>query len=270
MGTSASSNGPGPGVSFDPPWLDDINSGEKETPGIENTENDKLNQNSIIAPKARFGNARRALGDYVRSGSRNALRKSLGHYSKTGMGGAKNISRRMRSSVRIASNMFNTFQALRNGDEFELGRTLSELKQRGADAAQIVDAIVKYVCPTGGSLDEALSRRSASVALTEFLSKNPYADFLQLSEDEIWKLTSSYLGIEVFHRIQTDIGQAFEKADIPYPERIERMNEMREFIQVEISTQMNKIRSTNDQKINIEKLFSQTIRNTFETYEVEI
>ena len=45
MGTSASSKGPGAGVSFDPPWLDDI-----DVPG-QKKQND-VNSDIGIAPKA--------------------------------------------------------------------------------------------------------------------------------------------------------------------------------------------------------------------------
>ena len=80
MGTSASSKGPGAGVSFDPPWLNDI-----DVPGQDN-QNNNVNLAIGIAPEARFRSARRSMGEYVRSGSRDSARKSLGHYSKTGMG----------------------------------------------------------------------------------------------------------------------------------------------------------------------------------------
>ena len=97
MGTSASSKGPGAGVSFDPPWLDDI-----DVPGQDN-QNNNVNPAIGIAPKARFGSARRSMGEYVRSGSKDSARRSLGHYSKTGMGGAQNVARRMRTSTKTAS-----------------------------------------------------------------------------------------------------------------------------------------------------------------------
>ena len=83
MGTSSSSNGPGSGVSLDPPWLDDI-----EIPNIiKQPSSDKTGIPLILAPKSRFGNARRNMGEYVRSEAEILLRKALGHYSKSGMGG---------------------------------------------------------------------------------------------------------------------------------------------------------------------------------------
>jgi len=265
MGTSASSNGPGSGVSLDPEWLDDI-----EIPNDEQKSDGNVSSGVIIAPRARFSNARRNLGEYVRSGDRNSLRKSLGNYSRNGMGGSQNFARRMRVSTSIAGGMFQTFRSLRDDTNFELRSVISKLKEQGANASKIISEFISHVCPDGGSLDEISSRNSGTAALSEFLERNPDADIVNLSDDQIWSLTSSFLANEIFSRIQMDIGQAFETRDIPFPDRISRMNEMKDFIQVEIATQLNEIRSRDIYNADISKLFQKTIQNTFELYEVEI
>ena len=264
MGTSASSKGPGSGVSFDPPWLDDI-----DIPGQDKQKNNIIAATGL-APKSRFGNARRSMGEYVRSGSIDSARKSLGHYSKTGMGGVQNVARRMRTSTKIASNFFNTFRSLRDDTTFALGKEISELKNRGADASEIVDVIVKHICPNGGSIDEVSSRDSGTSALSEFMDRNPDADFSNLSDDQIWSLIAMYLGNEIFNRIQMDIGQAFEIQDVPYVDRVIRMNDMREYIQSEIATQMDVLRKSVDQNVDMNQLFQDTIRNTFVVFEVAV
>lgn len=265
MGTSASSNGPGSGVSLDPEWLDDIG-----IPNIDQESDGNMNSDVIIAPRARFSNARRNLGEFVRSGDRDSLRRSLGHYSGTGMGGSRKLAQRMRVSTSIAEGMVHTFRALRDDANFELRSVISKLKEQGANATQIIAAFVSHVCPDGGSLDEISSRNSGTAALSEFLDRNPEADIVNLSDDQIWSLTSSFLANEVFNRIQMDIGQAFEMQDLPFPDRISRMNEMKVFIRVEIATQLNDIRSKDIQNADISKLLQQTIQNTFEIYEVEV
>lgn len=67
-----------------------------------------------------------------------------------------------------------------------------------------------------------------------------------------------------------DIGQAFEKQDVSIEDRVIRLNDMREYIQSEIAIQMNKLRENAGKKLDINKLLSDTIRNTFEVYEVEV
>lgn len=278
MGTSASSNGPKSGVSLDPPWLDDIeaNKDSSEHPDSDkeeisnNIQPDNVQQLQFLAPRARFSGARRNLRDYVRSGSTDSLRQSLGHYSRTGMGGAAAVSRRMRVSARVGANLFDTFRLLRDDSEFALGKTLSALKSQGADAHQIISAIVNHACPQGGSLDELSSKNSATAALSEYLEKYPDTDVFHLSDDQMWALTGTYLGNEIFSRIQMDVGQAFENSAIPLPDRIKRLNEMKDFIQVEVSNQLNKIRNTASQVVNTQKLLQETIKTTFEIYEVAV
>lgn len=263
MGTSASSKGPGAGVSFDPPWIDDINiSGQDtqsaSTPAIG------------IAPKARFGSARRNMGEYARSGSSDSARRALGHYSKTGMGGAQNVARRMRTSTKTASNFFNTFRSIRDDTSFALGKELSDLRNRGADAAEIIDVIVEHVCPKGGSIDEVSCRDSGAAALSEFMDQNPNADLCNLTDDQIWSLTAKYLGNEAFSRIQMDIGQAFEKQDVPYVDRVNRLNDMREYIQSEMAVQVDALRQLADQNVDMNQFFQDIVKNTFEVFEVDV
>ena len=143
MGTSASSNGPGSGVSLDPPWLDDIDESTSNLPGItqsevdgkKNTTPDEVQKDVVIAPKGRFSSARRNLGEYVRSGSQDSLRRSLGHYSKTGMGGARALSQRMRVSSKVGSNFYGVFRSLRDDPEFALGKVLRR-RQNGISKIQ--------------------------------------------------------------------------------------------------------------------------------------
>lgn len=91
MGTSTSSTGPASGISMDPPWLDDINSNtsvptdsdssseqENETP----TEQPSTQAPVVLAPRARFGTARKNLAEFARSGSQDSFKKAVGHYSK--------------------------------------------------------------------------------------------------------------------------------------------------------------------------------------------
>lgn len=273
MGTSASSNGPGSGISLDPAWLDDIdyNGADSFGEGQIDENSSDISQDTLntlnIAPRGRFSSARRNMREYVRSGSSDSLRRSLGHYSRTGMGGAKALSHRMRASAKVGSNFYGAFRSLRDDPEFALGKVLSDLKAQGANAHQIISTIVEHVCPNGGSIDEVSLRNSATAALSEYLEEHPTVDFCRLSDDQMWELTGTYVGNEIFERVQMDIGQAFEKTDITVSERIVRMNSMKAFIQAEVAVQLNKIRETESKTVNVEKLIQRTIQATFEVYE---
>ncbi|MBR2039914.1 MAG: hypothetical protein IJ948_00835, partial [Clostridia bacterium] len=57
---------------------------------------------------------------------------------------------------------------------FSLGKEILELKNRGAGASEIIDAIVSHVCPKGGSVDEVSCRDSGTAALSEFMIRGAY------------------------------------------------------------------------------------------------
>jgi hypothetical protein len=272
MGTSASHKGAKSGVSFDPPWLDDIdvpNSPSEPQPDKKPTEEPAAQP--AVAPPARFGGARRNMSDYVKSGSPDSLRRALGHYSKTGMGGASRVAGRMQSSTRVASGMYSAFNSLRSGTNQTLANALSKLRDSGADAYSIIDAIVGYVCPDGGSLDEVSTRDSVSSALSDLFQKNPDIDITKLSDDNIWSLMSSFLGYEAFNRVQLDIGQAFERMD-SLGSRLARLNDMREYLESEIATQLNALRKEGAQKppSDLQGVIRAAIERTFAVFEVSV
>ena len=266
MGTSASSKGPGSGVLFDPPWLEDV-----DVLGVPaETTIEKPVIPMMIAPPRRFANARRCMGKYIRSGSSEFARKTLGYYSKTGMGGAANVARRMGISTRSAVNFYNTFNSLRDNRLFSLAGELKSLHEKGADAEQIIDAIVKHVFPFGGSLDEISCRDSGSAALSDFFSTHKGADVCNLTDDEIWSLTADFLGNEAFSRVVKDIGQSIEAQDISPLETVKRNNQMRSYIQAEISVQINELRNHPKNLIDLNLFFHTVIKNTFEVFEVDL
>ncbi len=149
MGTSSSSNGPGSGVSLDPPWLDDI-----EIPNIiKQPSSDKTGIPLILAPKSRFGNARRNMGEYVRSEAEILLRKSFRTLFQEWNGRARQLSQRMRTSTKVAANFVNTFRSLRDDESFELRKVFIRAKKdKNASARKVINTIIEAVCPNGGVL----------------------------------------------------------------------------------------------------------------------
>lgn len=284
MGTSGSSNGPGPGVPFDPPWLDDI-----ETPklGDEQPQDDQGPDDSglgdgqpelpaerpanppKVAPSRRFANARRALGNFARTGSKDAFRRALGHYSRTGMGGARSVANRMRTSVRTGASAFGFLQAAREKTNPAINDWVDALTARNASAQEIADEIVRNTTPTGGSTDEAASKESMAQAIKDLLVKYPDINLLNLNDDNIWELIESFLGYEAFHRLSLDIGQVFEDPSISPRTRVTRMREMRDYLRAELSAQVEALRRSKPHATSsqLQSVLQGAIENTFLVYE---
>lgn len=287
MGTSGSSDGPGGGVPFDPPWLDDI---ETPQPGDDQTSGDQGSDDSDsgdgqpepppeppakpsdVAPPRRFANARRALGEFVRTGDKDAFKRAVGHYSRTGMGGARSAANRMRTSARSGANVFNILHSARERTDPAINEWVDSLTARNASAREIADEIVRRAAPAGGSQDEAACQQSMAQAMEDLLAGDPSIDLFNLGDDDIWQLIESFLGYEAFHRLCLDIGQLFEDSTLSPRDRVTRMKEMRDYLKAELRAQIEALRTDtpNATSGHLQPILQKALQNTFTVYEGSI
>lgn len=283
MGTSASSGGPGGGVPFDPPWLDDIAPDipwEGILPDDQGNENNNQGEDQPaepsqpteqqdIAPSRRFQSARLNLTDFVHTGNPRSFRSAMGHYSRTGMGGARNVARRMRTSSKSASVLFRVLQAASEGTNPIINDWVNSLIARNASAWEIVDEIIRFVAPNGGSTEETSSRDSMAQAMGELLEIAPETDLLQLDDNNIWALIETFLSYEAFTRLCLDIGQTFEKSTLSLLDRVLRMDEMRDYLKADLSSQIERLRrqASDSALTQLQKVLQNAVENTFKVYE---
>jgi hypothetical protein len=284
MGTSASSNGPGSGVPFDPPWLDDIappqpgdglqpddqgtGDGDPESNRPEQPPQPPAKPPELALPR-RFYNARRELGDFAHTGKQDSFRKAVGHYSRTGMGGARSAANRMRASTRSAANLFGVLQSAREGTDPAINEWVTSLTGRNASAQDVVDEIIRRVAPSGGSQDETSCRESMAQAMEDLLEEDPNVDLFHLEDDDIWTLIESFLGYEAFNRLCLDIGQVFENSALSPRDRVTRMNEMQDYLKAELCAQIEELRQTtpNAASNQLQVVLQSALQNTFLVYE---
>jgi len=289
VGTSGSSSGPGSGVSFDPPWLDDIDTPQvgdgqtqdDESPAAQDPEDPQAEQGQSelppdahdspddVAPPRRFFGARLALREFAKTGSEDAFRRAVGHYSRTGMGGSRRAASRMRTSTRSGANAISLLRAARDKTDPAINEWVGSLVARNAGAQEIADEIVRYAMPQGGSLDEASCRRSMALALQDLLAGDAGIDLLNLEESSIWSLIESFLGYEAFSRLTLDIGQVFEAADLSPREQVTRMKEMHDYLRAELSWQVAALRkdTSNAAPAQLQPLLQRALADTFAVYE---
>lgn len=280
MGTSTSSTGPASGISMDPPWLDDINSDvtvatnpdssskqENET----STEQPSTQSPVVLAPRARFGTARKNLAEFARSGSQDSFKKAIGHYSKKGMGGASNVAKRMRASTSSVSGLVSFLRDVKNNILPDIKDWAQNLMSKSPSANEVIDAIIDRVTNEGGIIDEESIKDSMANAMSDLLEQNPNLDLLSLGDDESWDLIENFLSYEASNRLQLDIGQLLERT-LSATEMVQRTDEMREYLKAEISAQLQPYKSS-DKHPNIDKLnavIHQALESTFLVFEGEL
>ena len=284
MGTSTSSAGPGAGANFDPPWLDELlpavgNAGSAAaainvapeqgtaTPAVAVTTPPTFS--TLVAPAGRFSAARRALGAFVRTGDKGALARSIGHYSRKGMGGAAASAGRMRASTKAGAGLISFLQTARAGTDTQIANWVQILLARNPSSDDVADAIVQELAPPGGSEDEESLRDSMAGALSELISLQPNIDLLQMSDTDTWTLLQLFLGNEVCNRLEFDIGQFFESAKLNPQLAVKRELEMRDFVKNEVGVQLAVLRAKtpNPTKQQLDALVQDAVRMTFGVYE---
>ncbi|HEY0197927.1 MAG TPA: Qat anti-phage system associated protein QatB [Rhodanobacter sp.] len=240
MGTSTSSNGPGPGVPLVPPWappappaLPVDPSGAPEPPAPDASPDaisaapDAVTAAPGIAPERRFLPTRRALGDFGRAGNRDDLRKALGNYVKRGYGGAATAARRMSGTATTAGALGGVLAALAN-DTPRAG--LDRALLASMDADRLLDAVVESVRSVDGTQDAEAERRCIREALTETLEHYPDANLLGLDNEQRAFAIERFVAFDVFARFELDVGKAIVDNAPSAAQGLARLDDARGFI----------------------------------------
>lgn len=268
MGTSSSSSGPGSGLPLDPPWLEYLMSNVISGAGALNTPIPPL-ENS---PERRFFGARTNLGKYGDSGGSESLRRALGHYSKNGYGGSKNLASRMRVSSAVGTGIFGLLDAARSQISGNAHQWLSDLQSKSLSCYEVADKIAENLMKIGGSLDEESCRNSVALSIGEFLDTNPNTDLCNLTDDQIWGVIQSFISYEALHRIELDIGQMFESSEVSVADKVLRLNEMHDYLKSAIASNVEETRRIyqNPSLQQVFDIINKSIEDTFYVFEGEI
>lgn len=275
MGTSTSSAGPGAGVSLDPPWLDDlageVGGGSSVPPGDTDPVVSPAGATGA-APAARYGDARREMGKFLKNGDTQHLRKAAGHYSRRGSGGAQAAASRMRASTRAGAALFSFLNAVSQGASAEARQWVENLQATNPSAEDVVDAIVRELAPAGGSPDEESFRDAMAMALHELLRDDANVDPLAMSTNDIWELMKGYLAIEAANRLCFDLGPLFESAQLDPRTVVIREREMRRFIKNEIGLHVDLLQNTvaNPTRSQLDAILQEALKMTFELFEADL
>ena len=286
MGTSTSSKGPQGNISFDPPWLDQIVSTIKPSIGthIDDTDDVSLNSNGVeqaeneqqsnkvvgISPPGRFAPSRAPMRDFLKHGGKQNFRKVAGNYSKTGMGGAKKLSSRMKVATVTGSNLFNLIQNIQNVPSIQ--NWLSTLNGKTPSFKELENQIINILIPDGGSIDEDSCRDSLSKAMSDLYETNPEIDLQNIQQDDIWFLIERFLASECLNRLVHDIGQIMESSEFKPEVIVQRMDEMRSYLEADLKSNLEVLRADSLAPSNkdLQTVLEKSLENTFSLYEGEI
>ena len=247
MGTSKSSSGAPSGVPMVPPWtpaLDDDSDGLTDSPGVPNPEpkNDDEDQAQPIAPQGRFRATRIALGDYASSGDRDSLRRAVGRYIASGLGGSATAVRRMGGTAITAGALYSALGGDSPGAP-EDRSSLDAAALEGKSAEEVLAAVIQTVKPVDGTQEAEASRRSINDALAELMKRHPDADLLSLTEAQREFVIDHFVSMDVFRQFNLDVGKTIQDKAPNATTGVARLKEAREFIRETILASFRKLRT---------------------------
>ncbi len=222
-----------------------------------------------LSPPRRFSATRTSLGHFARSGARNDLRRGLGHYSRTGLGGSTAATRRMGGTVVTAGGLYGVLDALSSGSRPPVDLGLDAAELRGRPAAEVADRIANALRPSDGTQDAEAARDAISRAISDLVSAEPEADLLALSPEQIGAVVEGYVAHDLCHRVELDVGKAVhDKAPDPAT-ATRRLEQVKEYVRQEVA-RCFRARSDRGQRLSRQgaaTLAASVLRDTFEVFE---
>lgn len=215
MGTSKAFGGPRTGLV--PSWVDDPAPGGQLPPaGTAGPGTSAPGSPPAPAPVAPgrpdasgaggFGAARGAFSRFARTGDRSALGRSLSRHVRDGNGGARRAARRMGASRVAGGRLLGVLRDVQRYGPAEALRRLDLPGFAGRPAADVFPALLEFVCPPGGALDEAIARQAMLQAVGE-LADAGLGSFDGLTADQLQEFFLGFIGHSIEGRVMADIGQ---------------------------------------------------------------
>ena len=289
MGTQRSSDGPGSNVPFVPSWVLPVEmppeaappetEGEsKDSPdeGQKEEEANKPKESSAspaappaLAPRARFRGARLNLGRFGASGAKRDLESGLGHYVRSGLGGAAQGARRMGGTAHVAGRLAGGLQGYCAGEASPTEIGLDRTSLAGRPAREVGDRIVDAVCPVDGTQDTEARRDALSRAISETADQFTDLDMTALTPEQIEFLLERFVAYDICHRIELDVGKAIFERARDYAVAVKRIEEMRQYVREKISASF-RARAEKGQKLTrsaTAALTARVIQDTMAVFE---
>jgi hypothetical protein len=221
-----------------------------------------------IADKGRFSSARRNLGSYATSGDSDSMKKAVGHYSGSGLGGSRNATARMGRTSQNAGALYSALSSLAGREGGDSSPQLDYQALSGQSANSIVDQLANAISPSDGSQDAEANRDSISQAMRDLIKDDPNVDLSSLDEAQIGEVVESYIAYDICRRLELDIGKSlFNKTDAITASR--RLEEIRRYVKQSVAAGLREVTGAGERMTatNASRIAQSTITRTYDIFE---
>ncbi len=217
MGTSKGYGGPPNGLV--PTWLD-TGGGEPGDGG--DGDHDGSGDTASPTPSdggpasgGGFAAARNAFTRFSKTGSSSALGAALSAYvggggggrggSQGGAGGPRRAAQRMGSSRASGARLLGVVRNFQAIGPLEALRQLDLESMANQPASEVFLAMLEFLCPPGGAIDEAISRQAMLEAIGNLDRDAPTA-FARLAPEQLREFFLDFIALSIEGRVIADIG----------------------------------------------------------------
>ena len=139
----------------------------------------------------------------------------------------------------------------------------------GRSADEIMDAVVEAVRTVDGTQDTEASRSAIKDALAEALTRFPYADLLNLEEQQREFVIERYVTADVFRRFDLDLGKTIRYKATSAATGLGRLKEIRDYIRETVAASFRKLRNAGQQMVvgRITQIVQSALNETFQVFE---
>jgi len=167
------------------------------------------------APAGGFAAARNAFTRFSKSGSSSALGAALSAYvgggggggggSRGGAGGPRRAAQRMGASRASGARLLGVVRDFQSVGPVEALRQLDLESMANQPASEVFLAMLEFLCPPGGAIDEAISRQAMLEAIGNLDRDAPTA-FAQLAPEQLREFFLDFIALSIEGRVIADIG----------------------------------------------------------------
>jgi hypothetical protein len=152
-----------------------------------------------------LGGARGNFTRFARSGSRSAVGCALSGYVRGSTGGARRAARRMGSSRATASGLLGVVRDFQRLGPTETLRQLNLAGLATQPAADVFVAILEFICPPGGAVDDAIARQAMLETIGD-LAEAGLGSFDTLTPEQLQDVFLDFISRSIEGRVMADLG----------------------------------------------------------------
>lgn len=269
MGTSQSSSGSPSNVPMVPPWVPEVDqpqpsnneeSNDTMDSETEDSETDKSSDESengnddqskstplaendivIVAPRGRFGGAKRHLNSFAKHGDSASMKRGVRQYITKGYGGANSAVKRFGGTIITGGAIFSTLSSVSRGEGVE---NFNPKDLANKSSQEIVDTLIEVVRPVDGTQDTEASRNAIKEAFSQLLAKDENKNLLKLSEEDCLFVTECYISEDVFRRFELDVGVNIHKNSPSITTALGRLEEIHSYIRQTVASNFRKFKES--------------------------